>query len=372
MAIASSGQGTVPASASGGGLPRSVLLLLGSAAAIVVGAGIRGAAGIVAPVVLALILTIAVLPIARWARRRGWPSWLGTLLALVSAYAIVLVFFVGLALSVVKLADLLPQYAGNASRITGDIQQTLTSSGVAAKEATSVASELDPSKVTKLVLDLLEAALGVLGNLFFLVTVLFFFVTAIPASHARALALRRAKPELADSLASCVDGIQRYLVVTALFGAIVAVLDTSALWLLGVPLPLVWGLFSFLTNFIPNIGFVVGVIPPALLALLDGGWGSALAVLLVYSALNVTIQTFIQPRYVGATVGLSAEMTFLSLVLWTFLLGALGALLAVPMTLVVRALLIAPDVRAAWVTPLIATKAEAPSAPPGDPEALAP
>ena len=121
-------------------------------------------------------------------------------------------------------------------------------------------------------------------------------------------------------------------------GLIVAVLDAALLWAMGVPGAFVWGVLAFVTNFIPNIGFVIGVIPPALLALLEGGWDQALLVVVVYSGINVVIQTFIQPHYVGATVGLSTEMTFLSLVVWTFLLGPLGALLAVPMTLLVRAL----------------------------------
>ena len=126
-----------------------------------------------------------------------------------------------------------------------------------------------------------------------------------------------------------------------------------ALWLIGVPLPLVWGFFSFITNFIPNIGFVIHTIPPSLLALLDSGWQEMLVVILVYSVLNVTIQTFIQPRYVGNSVGLSAEMTYMSLVVWAFLLGPVGALLAVPMTLLLRAFFIDADPRAAWAGPLI-------------------
>ena len=85
-------------------------------------------------------------------------------------------------------------------------------------------------------------------------------------------------------------GTQRYLVVTAIFGAVVAVLDSGALWLLGVPLPLTWGLLSFLTNFIPNIGFVLGVVSPALLALLEGG--PEVGVIVVYFVLNVVIQTY--------------------------------------------------------------------------------
>ena len=83
-----------------------------------------------------------------------------------------------------------------------------------------------------------------------------------------------------------------------------------------------------------------------------------LSVVVVYSVLNVTIQTFIQPRVVGNSVGLSAEITFMSLVVWTFLLGALGALLAVPMTLLMRAIFVDSDPRAAWVAPLIDAKVE--------------
>ena len=131
---------------------------------------------------------------------------------------------------------------------------------------------------------------------------------------------------------------------------------------------MVWGLFSFITNFIPNIGFVIGVIPPALLALLEGGWDQALLVVLVYSCINVVIQTFIQPHYVGATVGLSTEMTFLSLVVWTFLLGSARCPPGSPDDPPRGALLIDPDGRMAWVSPLISTNVD----PPDDGVATAP
>ena len=112
--------------------------------------------------------------------------------------------------------------------------------------------------------------------------------------------------------------------VTTIFGFVVAVLDTLALWALGVPVPLVWGLLSFLTNYIPNVGFIIGLIPPALLGLLDGGWGTMLAVVAVYCVINVVLQTFVQPRFVGDAVGLSALMTFLSLALWAALAYLIG------------------------------------------------
>jgi predicted PurR-regulated permease PerM len=343
------------------------LVLLGTAAAAVVGAGLRAASGLVAPIVLALILTIAVAPLIGWARQRGWPTWAASALAMVAVYAIVAFLVFGVALSVVKLADLLPQYASDADRLKEEGQQALTTVGVPQSQATSALDNIDLGKLVGRLTDLLSGLLDVLGNVFFLVTLLFFFCLDAAGFSARLAAVGRVKPELAAALTHYATAIRRYLVVTALFGAIVAVLDTTALWLLGIPLPLLWGLFSFLTNFVPNIGFVLGVIPPALLALLDGGWPSMLAVLAVYSVLNLVIQTFIQPRFVGESVGLSTTVAFLSLAVWTFVLGPLGALLAVPMTLLVRALFLDPDPQAQWTAALISSTPQAAPPPPPPP-----
>ena len=103
-----------------------------------------------------------------------------------------------------------------------------------------------------------------------------------------------------------------------------------------MPGAFVWGVLAFVTNFIPNIGFVIGVIPPAVIGLLEGGPGLMLAVIVLYCVVNVVIQSIIQPRYVGNAVGLSTTLTFLSLVFWTWMLGPLGALLAVPMSLLLQ------------------------------------
>ena len=329
------------------GLTRSMVLLIGAAAIAIAAAGIHAAASIVAPIMLSLVLTIAVLPLTHWARHHGWPTLAGD----TARPGRVVRHPPGPRCSGCRSPSsswpsCCRSTPSDASRVTHDAKSFLTSHGIGEKPASTTTEQLDPSRVITAVTDILDSVLEALGNLFLLVTLLFFFCTALPLAGARFATLRRAKPELGESMIRFVQSTQRYLIMTALFGAIVAVLDTGALWLLGIPLPLVWGLFSFLTNFIPNIGFVIGVIPPALLGLLEGGWTKALTVVLVYSCLNVVIQTFIQPRYVGATVGLSAEMTFLSLVVWTFLLGALGALLAVPMTLLVRAIFLDPDPRA--------------------------
>jgi predicted PurR-regulated permease PerM len=137
--------------------------------------------------------------------------------------------------------------------------------------------------------------------------------------------------------------------VTTVFGLIVAVLDVIGLVIIGVPLYLTWGVLAFVTNYIPNIGFILGVIPPALIALLDGGVGPAIAVVVVYTVINIVVQTIIQPRFTGDAVGISAAVAFLSLIVWAYVLGPLGAILSIPLTLLVRALILEGDPGKRWL-----------------------
>ena len=102
------------------------------------------------------------------------------------------------------------------------------------------------------------------------------------------------------------------------------------------------GLLAFVTGYIPTVGFLIGVAPPALLALLTGGWKLAVAVVVIYAVLNFVVQSVIQPKFVSGAVGLSMVVSFLSLVFWSWLIGPLGAVLAVPLTLLAKAMLVDP------------------------------
>jgi AI-2 transport protein TqsA len=134
------------------------------------------------------------------------------------------------------------------------------------------------------------------------------------------------------------------------------VLDVISLLIIGVPLALTWGVLAFVTNYIPNIGFVIGLVPPALIALLDGGVGSMIAVIVVYVVLNVVVQTIIQPRFTGDAVGISATVAFISLIFWAYVLGGLGALLAIPATLFLKSTLVDNSVPASWVNALVSAE----------------
>jgi predicted PurR-regulated permease PerM len=200
----------------------------------------------------------------------------------------------------------------------------------------------------------MSSLLAVLSNLLMIVTLLTFLAFDSAKVERLAAGARAVRPRMVDSLGSFCRGTRSYLGVSAVFGLIVAAIDTAMLWALGVPGAFVWGVLAFVTNFIPNVGFVIGIIPPSFIALLEGGPRLMLIVIVLYCAVNLVLQTFIQPRFVGEAVGLSTSLTMLSLIFWTWVLGPVGALLAVPMSLFLRAILVEADPDGAWRMPLIA------------------
>lgn len=332
---------------------RALVILLGLAAATVTVAGIKSISSLVAPTFLALVLVIAVHPVRGWLGRRHVAGWLATVAAIALAYAIVLVLAFSLLISAARLAALVPQYEDEVRSLVDDLGSWLGSLGVQSSEAGTLLSSLDLGRVADLVTSLLSGLLGVLSNLFFLVTLLLFLTADASWFPQRLARARSTRSALVDAFELFAHGTRTYLVVSTVFGLIVAVLDALLLWVLGVPEPLVWGLLAFITNYVPNVGFVIGLIPPAVLALLEGGVGLFVVVVVAYSLINVVIQTFIQPKVVGDTVGLATTVTFLSLAFWTWVLGPLGALLAIPLSLFAKALLVDVDAESRWLRPLI-------------------
>ena len=341
-------------------LPRPVVLLLGMAAATVTIAGMHGIAGLVGPAFLALVLTIAAHPLRGWLVRMHLPGWAATLIMTVSVYAFLLGFAVALVLAAAEFATLLPAYRDELESTIQDAIGWLGGLGVDEAQLQAISKSFDVGQLADFVADVLGSLVGVLSDLFFILTLLLFLAVDAAWFPLRLGETAGERGRLVAALSSFASGTRSYLVVSTVFGLIVAVIDTGALWLMGIPAPLLWGLLAFITNYIPNIGFIIGLVPVAVLGLLEGGFGLMLGVIAVYSLVNLVIQSVIQPKVVGDAVGLSASLTFLSLVFWAWVLGALGALLAIPLSLLVKALLVDFDPDSRWLKPLIGDSSTAP------------
>lgn len=318
-------------------MPRALTILLGGAAAVVVVAGVRAIAWLVAPALLALLVVIAVSPAHRWLRGRGAPPWLATSTVVVLVYGVLAVVAATVVVSGARLVSMLPEVAANELLV----------------RAERAVDGIDRGQLAGAVRGLLTELTSLTTSLVFLVALMLFLGVEVGLADGRLTEIAIERPRLREALTEFAQRTRRYLVVTTVFGLIVAALDAVGLWLLGVPLALLWGVLSFVTNYIPNIGFLLGVVPPAVLALLQQGPRRALAVLVLYGVLNFVVQSLIQPRFTGDVAGLSATATFLALVFWAWVLGPLGALLAVPLTVLVKVLLVDADPAAGWAAALL-------------------
>jgi predicted PurR-regulated permease PerM len=323
------------------------------AALCVVVAGARQVADLLAPVALAVTLVITVFPLHGFLRRRGLPSWISTAAMMIVLLLVLTVVIGSVGLAVGRLAATLPEYSDKFTELYTQVLDLLERYGVSATQVKDAFQTIDPKSLLGTARNLLSS-LGNASSLVLLLLMSLLFLTTDSIDMPRRLGLlARAKPDLVHALKSFAQRVRRYWAVSTGFGIVCAVLDTIVLAFLGVPLPFTFGLLAFVTNYIPNVGFVIGLVPPALMALLDEGPGAAIWVIVAYSLINFVVQSIIQPRFTGDAVGLNATVTFLSLVFWAWVLGPLGALLAVPLTLFVKAVFIDRDPRGRWLNAFV-------------------
>lgn len=337
-------------------MPRGLMLMVGAAAVVVTVAGLKAVAWLVAPLLLALVIVIAVSPVQSWLRRKGWPGWAATISLVVVIYGALVLLVLFLLASVSQLAGLLAQNTAKAQQLVASVTATLTRLGLDPAQARKTAGGADLSKLADSIGSVLSGFTGIVTSIVFILALILFLAAESPQTARRMAMIATDRPHMISALEGFAHGTRNYLVVTTVFGLIVAVLDSIALAIMGIPLFVLWGVLSFITNYIPNIGFVIGLLPPTLLALLLGGWKLALVVVIVYAVLNAVVQSLIQPRFVGNSVGLSATVSFLAVLFWAWVLGPLGALLAIPMTLLVKAVLVDVDPRAQWAEALLGSQ----------------
>ena len=329
----------------------------------------QGIASIAAPVFLGLNLVIVAYPLQAWLIRRGLHPVLGAATTVLLVVAVMAVFGGMMVWSGLELVAELPKYADRFQQIVLDVSHWLNERGVTPDMVSQQLASIDMSTVTGTAVSAITkiatnvyAVFGLVGSEMCirdrLVTVImgmFFLAMDSMDVERRVRLLSTARHEFGHALVEFAQGVRRYWVVTTVFGLIVAVLDVIALMLIGVPLALVWGVLSFLTNYIPNIGFIIGLLPPAVLGLAAGGWSDFLWVVVSYSVLNFVLQSVIQPKVAGDAIGVIPTVSFLSLLFWAWVLGPLGAILALPCTLLAKAVLIDADPNARWINALIAS-----------------
>jgi AI-2 transport protein TqsA len=306
-----------------------VTYLVGGAAIFVILFGIRASASIINPILLAVVITITVLPIPSRLTKRGIPGWLALVLTILTVVLLLALVIATVFFSITKLTTELPTYMASASQ-----QLNSDTSTSYFPELNKQIQEMTTS-IGPVLQGLLVSALNLLVQ-FGMALVIFFFMisAAIALPTPSRIGLNPNNPVI-SRISTLTEDVRKYMTVLTGVNFLVGLGDTIFLLFLGVDYAVLWGLLAWFMGYIPSIGFIIALIPPVLMAYAEFGLNIALIVLLGYILINGGVQNFYQPKVMGKRLKISPVIVFIGLFVWGFLLGGIGAILAVPMTLLV-------------------------------------
>jgi AI-2 transport protein TqsA len=344
---------------------RSVLrLALISIAVVVVTFGLRAAADIFNTIFFALFLALITLPLFEALIRRGVRSWLALTIVIVGILIVIVAIVAFFVVALTRLAETLPTYQEQLTTQIANLKAFLARFGIDISSVTSY-SLLQPTRSVEFVAGFIAGIISACTSVGF---ILFLIAYMLIESASIAVRLRTGlgadNPVLAQ-VQEFIHGVSVYAARKAILGGAAAIADTVLLLALGVDFAILWGVLSFILSFIPNIGFLLSLIPPVMLALIQFGPGKALIVLAGYILINGTCDNVIGPRYMGEGVNLSPLVTFIVVMYWSWVLGAAGAFLALPLTILVKLLILDQYADTRWLGLLISVGDGAGSAPRG-------
>ncbi len=302
------------------------------AAGMFIVGGMHFAAPVVNLILLSFLLAMSVTPFMEWAIRKGARPGLAVTITILA------VIFGGLALSallgvsIARLIDQLPAYQPRLAEVRDSLEAFIARMGIDAPALFS-GFKMQPEQIMELASKVLSAGLGMVSmSLVIILIVVFILIEA--AGHLRKLQQEGESKGAMSRYFLFGKDVRKYMAIVSLIGLIVGVCNTILLLVLGVDFPVMWGVLSFLFNFVPTFGLFISLLPPALLALLEFGWGKALIVVVGFFLINSLSENVIKPRFMQKGLEVSFLLIVLSLIIWTWALGPMGTILGVPLTMV--------------------------------------
>ena len=310
-------------------------VLLVCAALVVVLAGGKTATNILVPFLLSAFIAIICNPIVDRATQYKIPKAISVIfvIALFVTIALSLAGLVGKSLN--ELSQLIPVYREQLATQFSWLTEQLARFNITISSSLLI-EYFDPAAAMGLATDMLSGLGNVMANLFLIIiTVVFmlFEASSMPAKLHLALDDPEMRMKQIDRFLSSVN---HYLAIKTLVSIGTGVTVSVMLWAFGLDFYLLWGVLAFLLNYIPNIGSIIAAVPAVLLAILQLGAAEAGFIGLGYFVINTVMGNVIEPRYLGRGLGLSTLVVFLSLIFWGWLLGTVGMLLSVPLTMIIK------------------------------------
>jgi AI-2 transport protein TqsA len=334
----------------------TIKILVIMASIVVILAGIKAATAIVVPFLLSVFIAMACSPIITWANQYRLPRAIAVVIVIliIVTFGLILAGLVSQSMNEFSLN--IPRYReqldGEFAWVIGQLDTFNIS-----VDKQQLLSYLDPGAAMNMATNLLSSLGGVLTDFLLILLIVVFMLfeaESVPKKIHIALHDPNMKMQQIDKF---LVSVKNYLAIKTLVSLGTGIIIGLWLYFLGVDHFLLWAVLAFLLNYIPNIGSIIAAVPAVLLAFVQLGATTAGLTALGFVVSNMVMGNVIEPRYMGRGLGLSTLVVFLSLIFWGWLLGTVGMLLSVPLTMIVKiALESSPDTR--WVALLLASDSD--------------
>jgi len=314
------------------------------------------AANLINQLMLSIIIMLSASPLLHWLQRKKAPDWLAyviTLLAIVIVFGVLVIMLV---VAVDRLADSIPVYQAqldsaveSLERVLGDIESFLADAGITGVDLSDEVRLFNPAATLDWLLHFLGSLANVFSNAIVVGLIVIFLLIDVFSIPQKVAAEIRAGNSYVIRIFNFGGEIRQYVYITTIVGLVTGVLDTILFLAMGVDFAVLWGILAFLLSYVPTIGFWLAAIPPTLLALLESGPGSALVVFLGIVIINGFAENVIKPRSMRTGLNLSPFVVVFSVIFWSAVLGPFGAILSIPMTLIIKELVLEADDQNRWM-----------------------
>ena len=343
-------------------LSPSLLFLVGLASLGIAVAFFSSANRLINAFFIALIIVLTVSPVMGSLKKRGAPTWAAFLVTVVVLLAVLLVFVLVVIGAGQQFINALPEYLAQSEASESSIKSMLNAWGVENLDlnAGAMAGLFNPSKILEQTGSFIQGLIETFSDVILIGLLILFMLVDAAAVPSKMASYFSSENPFILRLGRYTGLVRRYIGITTIVGLVTGFLDTILFLVLGVEFALLWGIIAFMFSYIPTIGFWIAAIPPVILAYLQYGLPTALLVFLGIVIINGFAENVVKPRYMGIGLDLSFFTVFFSVVIWSSILGSMGAILAIPLTLAFKVLILESDESGRWFFDLISDKKKKP------------
>lgn len=340
-----------------GQLPPTIKFFLAVALIAITLFFMNSVSSLINSVILSAIIVVSATPLLYGLQRKGLHPILAYTITLVLIFVVFIAIVIFVILAVNQFVVAVPQYAAELEGIFNSITEFFHSLGVSEEiNLGAVFQILEPGNLLGFIVNFFAGLVGGLSDVFLVVLiVIFLLVDALEIPDKIAPYIQSGDRTVTRIYTFGAD-VRRYVIVTTIVGLATGVLDTIFFIIMGVDFPVLWGALAFFMSYIPTLGFWIALIPPVLLALLESGPAVAFIVFIGIVIINGFAENVVKPKYMGDELDLSPFVVVFSVVFWSAVLGPLGAILSVPITMAVKSLILEPDESNRWLADLMSAE----------------